>query len=1181
MPAIDKLCVLGSGRRIGIHADADLKSYDLGQGWTVSAGGAGGSFALALPGGTVTVPVGTMPCGPDGSSASGTLQAMLESVPGVGSGAVKVRGINPYRATFAVPQALLTVDSSGLLASVPADPTTAGSTASQLVAVSSRLGAWTEVVGGLSGKYLRTAGAGDSTTEARWRADGLAAGNYRVGAFWPGGVGYASNAKFRVYDGTTLRGVWAVDQRSLAGTDYNPYLNVQWVGTVYVAGGSLRLMLCDDADGMICADTIVVEPADPSQAATVLDWGPYGNTHSGYGWADFYNSAAWRADGRTFRSSDVRDYWTVPLRGVRAGTYRVEYNWAPDVSHNPAAPVVVTVDGVDQAPVAFDQRSAPSGRTHNNGSANVAFSDVGTYQTAGSMVLRQNVAAGGASDVGGVAFVRTALAGFSAAVTGSVSSLGSPSYRVNGGSPVGLSDVIWETDGTQQYLTAKLPTPVNPGDAVTFSAPAGAFLLGTGPSGALNGVTVDNKAGDSILAAFDPTLARPFGIGFNVGAASYYDPHQMFADLMRACPKLAQQGGTPLVLNDDGEVVSGTGTALLRTSTFNALDPASYRNLPPGVYTVRWAGAGSVSLGYNATLLSDDGTVGGMRQRRYTVAPDDGVVNVNLTVSITGPAATPQVYPPGVATDGSQMFWPAYLTQLQGARVLRSMTWFGGLFNTIIDESDLTPESQISWNDPESYAETHTVTAVGPYANGDGFFPPQGYLPALFTLAAPHNLVEMTMLTLRGPNGGAFTVPIVGGQVSSVDLNYYTIAIHYNPATMGPNQFAIGVQVVGTSVGAATNVGSAVRARRYCPPVSAFVALCNAVGADAWVNVPPVAPCARADATWTAVFRQVARTLAAGKKCYVEHSNEVWNSAFPPYHYFTQLANSLGTTTAGAGLSYAAHFHALARAAFVLESRDPNDVVRVAGTWTGVVSFTTDLAAYGQAHSVPIDRLALAPYLYVKPELQPGQDAAYDGLTTEEVLDQDEACMAWYKDSTRQNAGLHRAEMAKYGYGSVKTCCYEMGPAYARIGGTDVNQAKHSQGSQRHPRFRRVMAAYWAEQQAQGHDVGLDYASHGANASEGGASSTSIYNCYWACDCEAGKGDGTDGKADNRVNPWVLDGKVSVVGQSILDWNAPPSTPPPAPLPVYPSPSRVPARLGPGQLRTVPLRPARRAAGRR
>ncbi|HEX5461229.1 MAG TPA: hypothetical protein VFX20_14800 [Steroidobacteraceae bacterium] len=64
-------------------------------------------------------------------------------------------------------------------------------------------------------------------------------------------------------------------------------------------------------------------------------------------------------------------------------------------------------------------------------------------------------------------------------------------------------------------------------------------------------------------------------------------------------------------------------------------------------------------------------------------------------------------------------------------------------------------------------------------------------------------------------------------------------------------------------------------------PLEAVIGLCNALGADCWINVPHTAD----DDYMTQMATLVHQQLGSTQKVYVEFSNEVWNGAYPQYHY--------------------------------------------------------------------------------------------------------------------------------------------------------------------------------------------------------------------------------------------------------------------------------------------------------
>ncbi len=112
---------------------------------------------------------------------------------------------------------------------------------------------------------------GTGTNTASWQFTGLDPGWYDVRATWlESGTG-ASNAPFTVYDGTTNRGTFRVNQQlapSGAVYDGRPW---QSLGVVSIAGSSCKVTLTDDADGRVIADAVRLVPLRNVVSVLALD----------------------------------------------------------------------------------------------------------------------------------------------------------------------------------------------------------------------------------------------------------------------------------------------------------------------------------------------------------------------------------------------------------------------------------------------------------------------------------------------------------------------------------------------------------------------------------------------------------------------------------------------------------------------------------------------------------------------------------------------------------------------------------------------------------------------------------------------------------------------------------------------------------------------------------------------
>jgi hypothetical protein len=128
---------------------------------------------------------------------------------------------------------------------------------------------WTRLTG-LGDAYegdCSFAAAGSGLAVATWRFDGHAVGMYEVFAAWHSQGDAATNARYRVYDGATLRLTVRVDQTaaptggSIGGVPFNS------LGVVLLADGPLRVTLDDDGNGYVFADAVRVESTIASVGA--------------------------------------------------------------------------------------------------------------------------------------------------------------------------------------------------------------------------------------------------------------------------------------------------------------------------------------------------------------------------------------------------------------------------------------------------------------------------------------------------------------------------------------------------------------------------------------------------------------------------------------------------------------------------------------------------------------------------------------------------------------------------------------------------------------------------------------------------------------------------------------------------------------------------------------------------
>jgi hypothetical protein len=130
-------------------------------------------------------------------------------------------------------------------------------------------GTWQRATGvGSSGDIAWTA-AGKSGAEASWTFTGLAAGQYRIAASWPGSKLYSSHAPFSVHSGGRLLGTVRVNQERAARTFTASDTRWQNLGTFTVSGNSLTVRLAADSEGRVIADAIRLERVFATSGGTL------------------------------------------------------------------------------------------------------------------------------------------------------------------------------------------------------------------------------------------------------------------------------------------------------------------------------------------------------------------------------------------------------------------------------------------------------------------------------------------------------------------------------------------------------------------------------------------------------------------------------------------------------------------------------------------------------------------------------------------------------------------------------------------------------------------------------------------------------------------------------------------------------------------------------------------------
>jgi subtilisin family serine protease len=121
---------------------------------------------------------------------------------------------------------------------------------------------WQNWTGGYGGTlHYHNAAAGADT--ATWQATGLAAGYYLIQATWNSDNSHADNAPYTVYDGATALQTVLVNQKPAPSGTVVGGAAFQSLATVRLTGTTLKVVLADNADGVVVADAVRLVPVPP------------------------------------------------------------------------------------------------------------------------------------------------------------------------------------------------------------------------------------------------------------------------------------------------------------------------------------------------------------------------------------------------------------------------------------------------------------------------------------------------------------------------------------------------------------------------------------------------------------------------------------------------------------------------------------------------------------------------------------------------------------------------------------------------------------------------------------------------------------------------------------------------------------------------------------------------------
>jgi hypothetical protein len=264
-------------------------------------------------------------------------------------------------------------------------------------------------------------------------------------------------------------------------------------------------------------------------------------------------------------------------------------------------------------------------------------------------------------------------------------------------------------------------------------------------------------------------------------------------------------------------------------------------------------------------------------------------------------------------------------------------------------------------------------------------------------------------------------------------------------------------------------------------PLEVAVQLANLLSADPWLNVPHMA-----DDTYITQMATLVHThLAAGRKVYVELSNEVWNNAFPQYQYAVNRGRALWPRQPGGdgGDAWNRNWYGMRTAQMcdiwkTAWGSDAGRVICVLAAQAATTRSATDSLKCPYWTSAPcsshhIDAVAIAPYFgrYVPLAWTFQPDGGLANLFASLSTQNDPNVPArGYLGEAAQWEAAYAAALAAY---KLPMLGYEGGQSF--LGGGAAAPTKLSIAGNRDPRMRTAYANYLSQWKASGGQLMLLY----------------------------------------------------------------------------------------------------------
>jgi len=220
-------------------------------------------------------------------------------------------------------------------------------------------GAWTSYPGQGHQNMVHYAAAGTGSAVARWSAN-VTPGLYEVAITWSAQGNRATNAPFRVLDGSAPLGAFSINQELPPGDFVDQGVGWRRLGTFNVTGNQLIVELTNQANEFVIADAVrlvrVDAPPPPADLQIISDGGAgfsVNGTWIAYPGQGHENLVHYAAAG----SGESIARWAA---NVAPGQYQVAVTWSPYVNRATNAPYRVLNGSTPLGAFAINQELTPN-----------------------------------------------------------------------------------------------------------------------------------------------------------------------------------------------------------------------------------------------------------------------------------------------------------------------------------------------------------------------------------------------------------------------------------------------------------------------------------------------------------------------------------------------------------------------------------------------------------------------------------------------------------------------------------------------------------------------------------------------------------------------------------------------------------------------------------------------------